>query len=290
MDYKNKFQKIKQFYQRGETNKSLKLLQKLEQQAQEEGDMKILFKVWQWLIMHYQYQGELNKAITIANKALKQIKDKTSAEYCDILKRRGFIYYLKGNIKQFLLDVNTALKISEQYNYQLEKAGCLGVLGIYYQQTMADFKKALQYYQQAIKIKKKLKQKESVVKLLINMGTLYKNMGKINKAQQLFKQALQTTKEKRLKINCHLELGRLFHTQQNTTQAKKEINLALKLALPTKFVNEQGDCYRELARINYEENKKSVSQKFYQKAFNIYHQHGYSAKARAIKNEVSEKF
>ncbi|MGC9048951.1 MAG: tetratricopeptide repeat protein [Patescibacteria group bacterium] len=252
--------------------------------------MTILVKVWQWLITLYQHQGRLDKTIKVANKALERIKDKTSAGYCDILRRRGFVYYLKGDVEQFLSDVNSALEIAKQNNYELEKAGCLGVLGIYHQERH-NFEKALECYQQAIEIKRKLGDKEGVVKLLINLGTPYKGMNRFDESKRLFDEALQTTKEKRLKINCHLEIGRLFHVQGDISKAKKEIELALKLALSTKFANEQGDCYRELARIAYEEDRKDESQKFYQKALKIYDSHGYSAKARALmREEIAKRF
>jgi len=290
MNYKNKFQRIEQLYQEGEVEKSIILLQKLEQQAKREGNVAILIKIWQWLIMLYQYQGELDKAISVADKALKRIKDQTSAGYCDILKRRGFVYYLKGKKEKFLADVNCALEIAEQNNLKLEKAGCLGVLGIYYQDTKHDFGKALESYLQAIEIKKELGDKEGVVKLQINTGTLYKEMKKFDEARQLFEKALQTTKEKRLVINCHLEIGRLYHAQGNIPKAKEEIELALNLASPTKFVNEQGDCFRELARIAYKENKKDKSREFYQKALEIYNSHGYSVKAQAIEDEIKRSF
>lgn len=65
MNYKNKFQKIEQLYQEGKVEKSLILLQELEQQAEKEENMAILIKVWQWLIMLYQYQGQLDKAISV---------------------------------------------------------------------------------------------------------------------------------------------------------------------------------------------------------------------------------
>ena len=290
MNHENRFQKIEQLYQEGEVEKSIVLLQKLEQQTEKEENMTILVKVWQWLIMLYQYQGKLDKAISVADKSLKRIKDRTSAGYCDILKRRGFVYYLKGNKEKFLNDVNRALEIAEQNNHEPEKAGCLGVLGIYYQDTKRDFEKALGCYQQAIKIKKRFDNKESVVKFQINIGTLYKEMKKFDEARQSLEEALRTTKERRLIINCHLEIGRLYHTQGNISKAKEEIELALNLALSTKFVNEQGDCYRELARIAYEEGAKDKSREFYQKALKIYKVHGYSAKVKTIEDEIVKKF
>ncbi len=256
MNYEKKFGEIEKLYQEGEVDKSLVLLQKFEQQTEKQKNMEILIKIWQWLIVLYQHQGKLDKAIIVANKALKQMKDDTSKSYCDILRRRGFVYYLKGNVEQFLSDVNFALKIARQNKYEKEEAACLGVLGIYYQQTKHDFKKALECYQKAIKIKRRLCNKESAVKLMINLGTLYKEMKKFDESRRLFDEALQITKEKRLKINCYLEIGSLFCAQGDISKAKEKIDLALKLALSTKFTNEQGDCYRELARVSYKENKK----------------------------------
>lgn len=290
MSYESKFQKIEQLYQEGEVEKSIVLLQELGQRAEKEGNMAILVKVWQWLIMLYQYQGKLDKAISVADKALNRIKDQTSAGYCDILKRRGFVYYLKGDKEKFLADVNRALEIAEQNKHELEKAGCLGVLGIYYQDTKHDFEKALECYQQAIEIKKRLGDKESAVKLQINIGTLYKEMKRFDESRRSLDEALRTTKEKRLKINCHLEIGRLYHVQGNISKAKEEIELALGLALPTKFVNEQGDCYRELVRIAYEEDKKDKSWEFYQKALEIYKSYGYLAKVKAMEDEIAKRF
>ena len=56
---------------------------------------------------------------------------------------------------------------------------------------------------------------------------------------------------------------------RNTNQIKYGIGLALEIVLPTKFVNEQGDCYRESARIARKEGEKNKSQEFYQKAFEL---------------------
>ncbi len=140
-----------------------------------------------------------------------------------------------------------------------------------------------------IVIQKKLDQAEEVAKLLINLGTLYKEMKRFTEAEKSFAQARQLSREKRLEINSHLELGRLFYAQGNFSKAKEEIELALKLALATKFVNEQGDCYRELARIAAQENRKEKSQEFYQKALEIYRRYGYAAKTQALSKEVNEK-
>ena len=291
MNLETELQKVEQIYQRGEIEKSLAFLREIEKQIEKEKevDMKGLAKVWATMISFYQYEGKLDKAIKIADKALKRIKDKTSAGYCDILRRKGFVCYLKGDIEQFLLDVNSALEIAGHYSHEAEKAGCLGVLGIYYQEC-DDFEKALECYQQAIEIRKKMGDKEGLAKLRVNLGTLYKGMKKFEESEHLFKEALETTKERRVKINCHLEMGRLFHAQGDISGAKKEVELALKIARPTKFMNEKGDCYRELARIAYREGKKKESRGFYQKALEIFDVHGYTDKARKMREEISERF
>ncbi len=291
MNYEDGFKEIEQLCQKGEIERSIVLLQGIEKQAKKEENMAILLKAWQWLIRVYQYQGWLDRAIGIADTALKLIKDKNSAGYCDILRRRGFIYYLKGNAQQFLLDVNSALEIAEKNNYELERAGCLGVLGIYYQDTGRNFEKALEYLEKAREIRRSSGDTEGEAKVLINLGTLYRGKENFFESKRYLERAIQITKDKRLKINCHLELGRAIHILQNyLLEAKKEVELALQLALPTRFVNEQADCYRELARITFEEGDKEKSRDYYQKALEIYKKYGYSAKAEAIEEEIAKRF
>lgn len=98
------------------------------------------------------------------------------------------------------------------------------------------------------------------------------------------------TTDKRVRINCCLERGRLFHAEGKLEQAQAEVGRALAAALATRFVNEQADCYRERARLAYESGDEGEAKGCYEKALEIFQRHGYWAKAEALQKEIAEKF
>jgi tetratricopeptide (TPR) repeat protein len=255
--------------------------------------VKLLALVGSFLIRNCQYRGKLRGALAVANGVLQWmeiISGKWSAGYCEILKSKGFVYYLKGDNAKFLLYVYSALEITEQRGYESVEAGCLGVLGIYHQNTCHDLQEASGYYREAIGIQRSLGDKRSETSLLIHLGSLLKEKREFNESEKCFEDALAITNDSRLRINCHLELGRLFHAQSNLGQAKEEVNKALRLALHTQFISEQGDCYRQLARIAYEEGDKEGSHNFYLKALRIYDDYGYDRKSERLMKEMNQKF
>ncbi len=250
--------------------------------------MRAFYKFQQLKFMRYQNKGMLDRGIELANKLIKNnVVKEDSREYCDTLKRRGFLYYLKGNIHGFLEDVMLSLHAAEKNKFFLEESNCLGILGLYYQDTKKDFEKAIKFYKEAIDIKKRIRDDiENINKIQINMGTLYRETGNYLASENSFVFVLAKTTDKKLKINCHLELGRLYNIQENLLKAKEELQTALKLLPRRSFVNERADCYRELARIARKEHDRKTSSEMYKKAFYLYKKHGYIAKEMEIKKEM----
>jgi tetratricopeptide (TPR) repeat protein len=258
--------------------------------------MRTCYKCQQQKLIRYQSKGMLDRGIELANKLIENnLVKKDSREYCDLLKRRGFLYYLKGDINNFLDDVNRSLHITEKEvidneRYLLEKSNCLGVLGLYYQDTKKDYKTALEYYKEAIEIKKEIRDDiENINKILINIGTLYKETHDYLASENSFIFVLIKTTDKRLKINCHLELGRLYNIQGDILKAKEELKSAFKLIPRRSFINERADCYRELARIAKKEHDKKTSSEMYNKALELYKKHGYLIKEKEIEKEMHHK-
>ncbi len=295
MSYEDRFKAVDRLYRAGEIDQARALLQHIKTKAESEDNVVILVKTWQCLIVFYQDQGQLDEALTVANYALenlKRLKQQSSADYCDILKRRGFVYYLKGDVARFLSDVDEALAIAEENHPELAIAGCVGVLGIYYQDTGPhDLNQALDCISRALEIQNRIGERESAVKLMINLGALRRARKEFAESLQVLRVALnvaQSLKLTRPIINCHLEIGKLFLAQDNLAMAKRKLNLALKLSESTNFANEKGDCYRELARVAAQRGAKKASQAFYQKALAIWQGYGYQQKATAVAKEMKK--
>ena len=242
-----------------------------------------LMKLRLWQIAHYQYSGQLDKAVAKLDRLIeKHEHDRSLALYADLLKRRGFIYYLKGDNEKFLQNLSVALDIAKKNKFHAEEANCRGVLGIYYQQTEKNLEKALNFYDRAISIKWRLFDFIGLEKLAINKATLLKEMNNYDEAIRLLTQVLQTTKDKRLKINCNLELGRLYLQKKDLSEARDYLLEAIRLVKNTQFVNEKGDCYRELGHLHFQQGDFVSSNENYTKAFQFYSQYGFKEKSHQM--------
>lgn len=251
--------------------------------------MKFLMMFFRWLISFFQYSGKLNSGIKTCNVILKIFNNQNSRVHCDVLKRRGFLYYLKGDVDQFLLDVNLSLQLSKTNKYRLEEGRCYGVLSIYYQEKLGNLLKALEYCQMSIDIQKGLAPKGSLVKLYIGKGIIFRKIGKFDDALETFSEALKMTRDKRLKINCYLESGRTYFARIRTKEARQSLLYALKILRRTNFANEKGDCYRELARIAIFKGNINYAAVYYQIAIAIYKKHGFNSKAKELEEERQKR-
>jgi tetratricopeptide (TPR) repeat protein len=169
--------------------------------------------------------------------------------------------------------------------HQAAEAKILGMLSIWYQET-GDLKKAEEYLQEALGIQRELEDKESLAKLLVGLGTLYRARGNFQGSRGALEEAQSLTTDQRVGINSHLELGRLFHVQGKLVEARAEILLALNMTRHTEWVNERADCCRELARIAQESGNLAESMEFYRRAYALYEDYGYRAKAMATMEEM----
>lgn len=243
-------------------------------------------------IMKLQYTGNLDKALKWTDYGLIFVKEK-SANWCDLFKRKAFIYYLKGNVNQFLLIITKVKLAAEKKQYLPELAGCLGVLAIYYANEGSDLDKAIRHCKAAIHIREKIRkpdQKESIEKLQINLSTYYRDINDYAESIKILEQVHMSTSDTRLKINCWLEKGRTYHAWNMPGQAFGHINTALEWAKKTKFYNKQGDCHRELGRLYFLSNDLELSKKHYQQAIAIFQKYSYQKKANDLQKEIDSHF
>jgi tetratricopeptide (TPR) repeat protein len=247
-----------------------------------------LAKIWLRLIALCQHRGQLDKAIAMAEMALGHLKDKTSPEYCLILAKRGFIVLLKegGGVQNF--DMRAALELARQNGHKVAEGQILGMLSIYHQER-GELEEAERCSQKAIAIQREMGDRESLAKLLIGLGTIRRALGQFKESRRALKEALRLTRDTRVEINCHLELGRLLHAEGEIQAAREEIQQALNMVLDTGYVNEQGDCYRELGRLALKADDEKSTRHFYRMAMELYFDYGYKAKVEALEKEIAER-
>lgn len=98
----------------------------------------------------------------------------------------------------------------------------LKMLGIEYE-VLGETNKAIEYFDQAIKISRKIRDKRREGKLLVSLGIAYKNLGETEKAIECYNQEIKISREMK---NRHLEgtaLGNLGVAYKNLGEPRKAI-------------------------------------------------------------------
>jgi len=131
------------------------------------------------LLQYYDNKGDLESAMALRKiylgKALLFADQKLiAAMYIQVaLSKQSF-----GERKASLVDLNTALKISEKIDYRLGKGAALNSIAIIYDE-MKNYQQALLYYKKALKIYESEGESFSLSVLYFNIGHTYfilKNM------------------------------------------------------------------------------------------------------------------
>jgi len=103
-----------------------------------------------------------------------------------LLGRLGSLYRETGNLPKALDLAIKSLAISEQNHYLVERGYAVNLLGTIHF-DLGDYTKAINYYQQTIKIAKELKDQAGIGGGALNIASCYLELGKLNSADSCFR-------------------------------------------------------------------------------------------------------
>jgi tetratricopeptide (TPR) repeat protein len=239
------------------------------------------------LVRFFNYRGRLDTVIAVCNAGLRYaVPD--SRVMCELLLKHAFARYRNGYHTIFVRDAVRGLEMADHRGYPDLAATAHGMFGIYHQQREAR-EDAIAAYRSAVSVFQSLADPDGEAKVLIPLGTLYREMSDFRRSLEVFDRARQISRKRRLCVNALLEQGRLEFILGNMDAAEDWVRRALNGAgwIPwLRFPNEIGDCHRQLARIAVRQGVITEARDHYRRAHFMYRLWGYRDKAEAILGEV----
>ncbi|MGB6339089.1 MAG: CHAT domain-containing protein [Candidatus Aminicenantaceae bacterium] len=168
---------------------------------------------------------EFQTAIDMA----RQIGSKEHELKC--LRQLGLTYWFMNEFEQSYSNNEKGLEIARKLNHKIEIGRCSNNIGLYYWRYKTDYSQALRYYQEALQIAKELENKTDEADFLSNMGIIYKRIGNLDKAIDLFNEALQIDyqlgREKEISKTLN-NLGTTLRSKIQLEFSKNDFNQAIE--------------------------------------------------------------
>ena len=146
-------------------------------------------------------QGELEKVLEIVSEAEELLQSLTQHEQKEIskrriilLRRRGGIYLVKGDLDSALNFTQQSLKLAKEIKDQSLISSALNNIGLIFQQK-GDNDNALDYFQRSLAIDQETGLKYDIAFPLSNIGIIYRRKGDFAKSLENFQQSLAIYQE-----------------------------------------------------------------------------------------------
>ncbi len=179
----------------------------------------------------YYYQGKYLEALDFYRQSLKlftEIKDNVGV--ANMYNNIGVVYYDQGDDARALENYLQSLQYAEISGDKLRILTALNNVGGVYNIKEATHDKALQYYLMALPICEELGKKEELGAISVNIGSIYFDQTKDDKAMFYFKKSLKAYGNSEGSLNAYNALGKLYTSENNFGEALKNHNQALSMA------------------------------------------------------------
>jgi two-component system NarL family sensor kinase len=237
---------------------------------------RALEQLGQFYMTKENFSEAINSYILGLKLEEKRENQRRMADFYDLL---GAVYFYQEIFPKAFEYNQNALSIYQNLKDTVNVAKVLDHLGSLYNsrefcekrtqdQTKADYEKALDYYQQSLKLLENKNYKECVVNACSNMGNLYRRMGKLDLALEYVQKAVnhyrETKNMDRLPATIRT-LGQIYNRQ-------KKYDLALACLLESQEIGvreKQTDgiqfLYEDIAQIYENQRDYKNSLKYYKK-------------------------
>ncbi len=206
----------------------------------------------------YQYNGELNTALSYFYNALKISRvndDKIGIKSSQ--NNLGSLYYTIGDYKNSLFYHFEALKMKKEMNDLLGIGISLNNIGMVHQK-LKDYENALKYYTESQEIFNKLNKSSLLVSTINNIGSLYSELKNEPLAIKHFNASIKLSKKTK-NLNglaiAYKGLGQLYESEGKNYRAGLYYNRSLKLSQQIKDKNNISGNYFYLSRLEFFKNE-----------------------------------
>lgn len=193
----------------------------------------------------------------------------------------GNCYYFLSKLNQaekhFKESLNSLKRAENKITKLPAKSTTLGNMGnIYHNLGKPD--EALEYYQQALEINRKLGYEQGAAYNLNNIGTLYNELGKHNEALKCQEEALEISrkfKDEQAIANSLANIGTIYTDSGKPEEALKLFQEAIEINKKNKYQEGIANVFNNigLAHSNLRETEQALN--YYQKALKINEKIGY---------------
>jgi len=263
---------------------AVKLAQKLLDQKSISAKYRALFlnhlgSAYNDLGFYHRLNGNTTLAIDYYNKTLlirEQQNDSTGLVHA--LGNVAAVYNKTGNTKKAMELYSRCLTIQKYLKDNSGKAKTLFSIAIIYNNQGLDKEISLDYLNQSLAIYREINDKSTEAKVLNQIGTLYKSLGKYNKALDCFRNCIKLqseTGENNQTSYSFASIASIYFDEGNIDSAMIIYNKGLDIAKKVGDEENISHIYIELGNLNYNINKLALSEKYAQSGLSIAKQVGY---------------
>ncbi|MHA2247181.1 MAG: tetratricopeptide repeat protein [Candidatus Hodarchaeales archaeon] len=174
----------------------------------------LIIKAW-----NLECQGKLDETLEIVSECEELLQKLTQIEQKEISKRRitllrrkGTIYLIKGDLDSALNFTQQSLKLAKEIKDQSLISKAINNIGLVFQQK-GDIDNALDYFRQSLAIFQEIGNKYDIPGCLSNIGVIYRRKGDFTKALENYQQSLAISQEignKQGKSIFLMQIGDIF--------------------------------------------------------------------------------
>ncbi|XP_078662672.1 uncharacterized protein LOC144906350 [Branchiostoma floridae x Branchiostoma belcheri] len=204
--------------------------------------------------VHYQI-GEYASALELGQKSLK-IEDSSKEEQAMTHSNMGDACRLLGKLDQATFHFNTALQLAQQTGDQREQMDVYFKMGDMYGEQLHSPHTAIQYYEQALALARRLKDKKQEALAYNRLGLIQCEMGEYRSALEWSLKGLMMSQEggnKDDQVAAHSNVGNAYRLLGKLDQATFHFNTALQLAQQTGDQRGQMDVYFRMGEMHREQ-------------------------------------
>ncbi len=185
------------------------------------------------------------------------------------LNYMGVAQFFKGNVPEAQKIQMTALQYSENHHLPELTANALNSLALTLQ-YQGNYFSAMDYYLKSLKIEEDRGNKIGMVKVMANMGTLYKRMEEYDEAIRISERALELsaslTNAKTAQANLYVTLGIVYEQKKNYKKAVDFMKKSLQINQETGNKIGEAKSYLNLGYFSLNLNQLTDAEDYLHKA------------------------
>jgi len=223
------------------------------------------------------YKSKIIAETSLLKNNSKKVKKSLQITLATALNNIGYVYSIKGQVKEALAYYSRSLKITEEVGDKEGIALSLNSMGVLCDNQGLS-KEALTYYLRSLKIREEIGGKEGMASILNNIGFLYNNKGQVKEALDYHSRSLKIREEigdKQGIAGSLINIGAIYRNQGQVKECLTYYNRSLKIYEDTENKMGVATTLNNTAAIYSSQNKIKEALDYYNRSLKIYEEIGY---------------